>query len=89
MNAATRVALKVTSLTTVGVCGWYLGKCSEQKIHLNIEKDSRKSIFSNVNFKSMPGLPLFATVSAATAFVPTDNETDMGSKLSAEESLKL
>nr|XP_012136813.1 PREDICTED: endonuclease G, mitochondrial isoform X2 [Megachile rotundata] len=31
----------------------------------------------------MPGLPLFGTVSAATAFVPTETETNMGSNLSA------
>ena len=80
----TRFFLKVSTISTIGLGGWYLGKYSEQKQHLNREiGDSRTSIFSNVDIKGMPGLPLFGTVSAATAFVPAESEINMGSKLSS------
>ncbi|KOC60548.1 Endonuclease G, mitochondrial [Habropoda laboriosa] len=83
MAAITRIVLKFTTATTIGISAFYLGKYSEQK-HLNLEKrDSGASVFSNVNIKEMPGMPLFGTVSAATAYVPVENETDMGSKLSS------
>ena len=84
MKVLTTIFLKVSTISTIGLGGWYLGKYSEQKRHLNGEiGDSRKSIFSNVDIKEMPGLPLFGTVSAATAFVPAESEINMGSKLSS------
>lgn len=80
----TRIIFKMSAVTTIGFGGWILGKYSEQKRHLNVAKeDDGLCIFSNTPVKKMPGLPLFGTVSAATAIVPTETEIDMGSKLSA------
>ncbi|CAL7947163.1 unnamed protein product [Xylocopa violacea] len=83
MINVTRITVKLSIVTTVGFSGWYLGKYSERKRHLNEEiRNSGSSIFSNVNIKEMPGLPLFGTVSAATECVPAELESNMGSKLS-------
>ena len=84
MTEVTRIILKMSAMTTIGYGGWFLGKYSEQKRHLNVaKKDDGLCIFSNTPVEKMPGLPLFGTVSAATAIVPTETEIDMGSKLSA------
>lgn len=84
MTRITGVILKFTAATTIGCCGWYLGKYSAEKRHLNAHiGDSRTSVFSNTRIKEMPGLPLFGTVSAATAFVPAESGAGMGSKLSS------
>ncbi|CAK9810875.1 Endonuclease G, mitochondrial [Anthophora quadrimaculata] len=81
MTTITRFIIKLSATTAIGISGFYLGKYSEQ---LNTGKrDSGTSVFSNVNIKEMPGLPLFGTVSAATAYIPKENEIDMGSKLSS------
>ncbi|XP_076232410.1 endonuclease G, mitochondrial [Calliopsis andreniformis] len=83
MKTLTNIILKVSTLSTVGLGGWYLGKYSEKQ-QLNAEKrNNGASIFSNVNIKNMPGLPLFGTVSAATAFVPAESEANMGIKSSS------
>lgn len=73
----------MSAISTIGIGSWYLGKYSEQKRHLNADKDVNVLYTSPANIKKMPGLPLFGTVSAATAIVPTETETNMGSKLSA------
>ncbi|KZC11918.1 PREDICTED: endonuclease G, mitochondrial [Dufourea novaeangliae] len=86
MKGLTRIVLKMTALTTVGLGGWYIGKYSEEKKHLNEEEYCRTSILSDINIKRMPGLPLFGKVSAATTFVPAETGTDMGSKLSSTAS---
>ncbi|XP_031834313.1 endonuclease G, mitochondrial [Nomia melanderi] len=83
MRKLKKLILNVSTLTTIGFGGYIIGKYSEQKRHLNGEDECRNGIFSNVNIKGMPGLPLFGTVSAATAFVPSETETNMGSKLSS------
>lgn len=80
MKPIIRIIIKLSTATTIGFSGWYLGKYSEQKRHLNTEIRDSGNIFSNVNIKEMPGLPLFGTVSAA---VPTEFNTEMGSKLSS------
>ncbi|XP_003690946.1 endonuclease G, mitochondrial [Apis florea] len=80
MRVIMRIITKLSTVTTIGFSGWYLGKYSEQKRHLNTEIRDSENIFSNVNIKEMPGLPLFGTVSAA---VPTEFNTEMGSKLSS------
>ncbi|XP_054006449.1 endonuclease G, mitochondrial isoform X1 [Hylaeus anthracinus] len=83
MKGSLKFILNLSSLTTVGFGGWYFGKYSEKKRYFDAEKDdSETSIFHNINIRKMPGLPLFGTVSAATAYVPTETATDMGSKLS-------
>ncbi|XP_076660654.1 endonuclease G, mitochondrial [Halictus rubicundus] len=83
MKALTKVILNVSTLSTVGFSGWFLGKYFEQKKHLSEENECRADIFSDTNVKGMPGLPLFGTVSAATAFVPQETVTNMGPKLSS------
>lgn len=80
MRIIMRIVTKLSTVTTVGFSSWYLGKYSERKRHLNTEIRDSENIFSNVNIKEMPGLPLFGTVSAA---VPTEFNTEMGSKLSS------
>ncbi|OAD57725.1 Endonuclease G, mitochondrial [Eufriesea mexicana] len=76
--------LRLSTMATIAASAWYVGKYSEQKQHLNVEKrDSGTIIFSNVNIKEMPGLPLFGTVSAA---VPVESTKDMGSSLSSRVS---
>lgn len=84
MKVFTKVILKVSTLSTVGFGGWYLGKYTEQNRQLNAENgNSGTCILSNINIKQMPGLPLFGTVSAATSFVPAESETNMGPRLSS------
>ncbi|XP_017881641.1 endonuclease G, mitochondrial [Ceratina calcarata] len=84
MKAVTRLVLNLSAATSIGLTGWYVGKYTEQKRHLNAEiRDSGTSVFGNIQIKEMPGLPLFGTVSAASAFVPAESEVNMGSKLSS------
>ncbi|XP_078036278.1 endonuclease G, mitochondrial [Augochlora pura] len=89
MKVLTKVILNVSTLTTVGFSGWYIGKYSEQKKHLNEGDECQAGIFSNINIKGMPGLPLFGTVSAATAFVPKEAVTQMGPKLSTSTATRV
>lgn len=85
MKNSIKFIIKLSTFGSVGFVGWYCGKYSEQKLHLNTEKDdSRTSIFHNI--RKMPGLPLFGTVSAATTFVPAESGTEMGAKLSSTAS---
>lgn len=84
MKAVTRFVLNLSAATSIGLTGWYVGKYTEQKRHLNAEiRDSGTGLFGNIQIDEMPGLPLFGTVSAASAFVPAESEVNMGSKLSS------
>lgn len=76
-----KVFLQIGSLTGVGLGGWFAGKHFER---LNDEKDDKRvgGLFSNVNIKNKPCLPIFGTVSAATPIVPNNNQANMGAKLS-------
>lgn len=81
MKTIRPIIVQASAVATIAGSAWYLGKYSEQRQHLNAEKrDSGTIIFSNVNIKEMPGLPLFGTVSAA---VPVESKPDMGSSLSS------
>ncbi|XP_070166106.1 endonuclease G, mitochondrial [Polyergus mexicanus] len=82
MNGIRQVACTLTALTSVGLGGWYLGKFSEQRRHLN-EKDNETSVLSRMPIRSMPGLPLFGTVSAATSLTSAESNRQMGSKVSS------
>ncbi|GAB1868116.1 Endonuclease [Camponotus japonicus] len=82
MNSIKQVAFNLTTLSSVGLGGWYLGKLSEQKRYSN-EKDNETSILSRIPIRSMPGLPLFGTVSAATSLTSAESIREMGSKVSS------
>lgn len=82
MNGIRQIAFNLTTLTSVGLGGWYLGKFSEQRRHLN-EKDNETSVLSRMPIRSMPGLPLFGTVSAATSLTSTESNRQMGSQVSS------
>lgn len=82
MNDVRQVAFNLTTLISVGLGSWYLGKFSEQKRHSN-EKDNEMSILSRIPIRSMPGLPLFGTVSAATSLTSAESNREMGSKVSS------
>ncbi|XP_058806154.1 endonuclease G, mitochondrial [Phymastichus coffea] len=73
-------------LSATGLIGWFAGKYYERQNWVN---DGRQVLLPGTNVRSMPGLPIFGTVSAASPIVPVDNNTvgsDMGSKLSVSES---
>lgn len=61
MRPMFRIVLNTAALTTTGLTGWYLGVRSKDDT-CNATKSIRR----------MPGLPLYGTVSAATAFLPAD-----------------
>ncbi|XP_072745711.1 endonuclease G, mitochondrial [Anoplolepis gracilipes] len=82
MKGIRQVAFNLTALTSVGLGGWYLGKFSEQRRHSN-EKDNETSVLSRMPIQSMPGLPLFGTVSAATSLTFDESNREMGSKVSS------
>lgn len=86
MVHASKIILRVTALSGAGLGGWFAGKHFERQQYLKDEKDNRASIFSNVNIKNMPCLPIFGTVSAASPIVPAENQADMGAKLSVQGS---
>ena len=83
MEQATKIILRFTALSGAGLGGWFARKHFERQQYLNDEKDNRASIFSNVNIRNMPCLPIFGTVSAASPIVPTENQAGMGAKLTA------
>ncbi|TGZ55954.1 Endonuclease G, mitochondrial [Temnothorax longispinosus] len=80
MNGMRQIVFNLTALTSVGMGGWYLGKFSEQRRY---SKDNETSVLSATHIRSMPGLPLFGTVSAATPLTPAESDHDMGSKVSS------
>ncbi|OXU19627.1 hypothetical protein TSAR_001220 [Trichomalopsis sarcophagae] len=94
MSTSWKSVLKLSSLTTgAGLAGWFAGKnyerhwgaAGQQLLRLQ-ENDGRRSIAFGTNVKSMPGLPIFGTVSAASPIVPVDDSADMGAKLAVPES---
>lgn len=74
-----RIALKLTTLTGVGVAGWYAGK-------YHASREEKVNSDEKLNVMRMPGLPIFGTVSAILPTVQADSslqtQQDMGSKLS-------
>lgn len=79
-----KIFLQIGTLTGVGLGGWFAGKHFER---LNDEKDdNRGGIFSNVNIKKKPCLPIFGTVSAASPIEPAFDQANMGAKLSVSGS---
>ena len=86
MEHAKKIVLRFTVLSGAGLGGWFARKHFERQQYLNDEKDNRASIFSNVNIRNMPCLPIFGTVSAASPIVPAENQADMGAKLSVHGS---
>ncbi|XP_014214700.1 endonuclease G, mitochondrial [Copidosoma floridanum] len=83
-----RGLMKLSSVTGAGLAGWFAGKHYERHV-VGVEHQPRRSSFlSAANVKSMPGLPIFGSVSAASPLPPTDSNTvdvdhnNMGSKLS-------
>lgn len=80
MNGIRRIAFNLTALTSVGLGGWYLGKFSEQRQY---PKDNETRVLSTERIRSVPGLPLFGTVSAATPLTPVESNHDMGSEVSS------
>ncbi|XP_063984307.1 endonuclease G, mitochondrial [Diachasmimorpha longicaudata] len=72
------LALKASVVVGTSLTSWYAGQYYERCQQLKDEKNNEHRFF---NFKRMPGLPIFGTVSAATPVVPTDNQVDMGNKL--------
>lgn len=94
MSTSWKSVLKLSSLTTgAGLAGWFAGKnyerhwgsAGQQLLRLQ-ENDGRRSIAFETNVKSMPGLPIFGTVSAASPIIPVDESADMGAKLAVPES---
>lgn len=70
-------------LATTGLSGWYLGQHS-QKQHVQSQEDQSSNLFSKI--PRLPGLPLYGTVSAATAVVPVDSNETVEGRLSMPES---
>jgi len=83
MHRTKRIIYNFTTLASVGLGGWCLGKYSEQKRDENQNQDNGTSILSTVRIRKMPGLPLYGTVSAATPLKTAENNLGMGSKLSS------
>ncbi|EZA46389.1 Endonuclease G, mitochondrial [Ooceraea biroi] len=82
MNSVKRAAYNLTTLVSVGLGGWYLGKYSEQR-RGESQEDNGTSMLSIARTRNMPGLPLYGTISAATAVTPAERNLEMGSKLSS------
>lgn len=72
-----KILWQLSTYAGIGVSGWLLG------IRLNGEE--------NIILKSMPGLPLLATVSAATPITRSPSEVydHMGSKLSSPSTTRI
>ncbi|KAK0179682.1 hypothetical protein PV327_005413 [Microctonus hyperodae] len=87
MKYATSIVLKLSAIATASIGGWYAGQNYERIQQLNNDKNKGVDIFSCSSFKSKPGIPLFGTVSAATPFIPDENNNSkMGSKFSSSSS---
>lgn len=86
MKYAITMAMKISALTSVGLGGWYAGKKYERLQYSKIAGSSEKCLAPNLGIHSLPALPIFGTVSAASPIVPGDQSVDMGSKLSTTAS---
>ncbi|KAG8042602.1 hypothetical protein G9C98_005236 [Cotesia typhae] len=62
---------KLSALASAGIGGWYAGTYYERN-YKYVNSDSGEK---NLKIKQMPGLPFFATVSAAVPMVPSDNDS--------------
>ena len=86
MSTPWRSVLKLSSVTGAGIAGWFAGKHYERHVQPQQQgNDGRRGLLSGTNIRSMPGLPIFATVSAASPIVPAEGG-DMGNKVSSAES---
>ena len=86
MRRAVRVTVQLTALTSAGLGGWYAGKNFERAQHLKVEKDDGECFLPYLTTRSMPALPIFGTVSAASPIVPAERNSDMGAKLATTAS---
>ncbi|KAK0172674.1 hypothetical protein PV328_005964 [Microctonus aethiopoides] len=84
MKYATSIMLKLSAIASASVGGWYAGLHYERIQQLNNDKNKGVDTFSCSNFKLKPGIPIFGTVSAATPFIPDENNnSEMGLKFSS------
>lgn len=76
----------LTALTSASFGGFIFGKYFEQRRYSN-EENNGIYASSVASIQSMPGLPLFGTVSAAAPLIPverpTEDNLEMGSKISS------
>nr|XP_012220787.1 PREDICTED: endonuclease G, mitochondrial [Linepithema humile] len=80
--SARRMVFNLTALTSASLGGWYFSKFFEQRRCSN-EENNGIYASSTAGIRSMPGLPLFGTVSAAVPLTPVEGNPEMGSKMSS------